>query len=81
MLPGKGGIEERGAYNGNGERFPKVCKGPPVRHDIRKIFTPVYGHNPYAYRILAAKGKKEHKQIGGVEEWAIIIFFSIGMPY
>ena len=34
LLPGKRRIEKRGAYNGNGQRFPKVCKGPPISHDL-----------------------------------------------
>ena len=34
LLPGKRRIEKRGAYNGNSQRFPKVCKGPPISHDL-----------------------------------------------
>ncbi|MFR3320724.1 MAG: hypothetical protein ACLTSZ_05550 [Lachnospiraceae bacterium] len=37
------------AYHGNGKRFTEICKSPPVSHDLREIFTPIYGNYSHAY--------------------------------
>ena len=50
LTPMFAGIDEkRGAYNGNGKRFTEICKSPPVSHDLREIFTPIYGNYSHAY--------------------------------
>ena len=41
--------KKRGAYHGNGKRFTEICKSTPVSHDLREIFTPIYGNYSHAY--------------------------------
>ena len=36
-------------FQAKGKRFTEICKSPPVSHDLREIFTPIYGNYSHAY--------------------------------